>query len=395
MLHYCEILRKLYAIHPQIGMKAGLDNMWRLDALLGYPSRAFRSVHIAGTNGKGSVVAKVAKGLQVRFPKVGVYTSPHLSCFRERIRINDTFIPEAAVEAILPQIFTLSEEQEISATIFELITLLAFVYFAEQRVDHAVIETGLGGRLDATNILRPELCIITSIDFDHVELLGSTLEAIGQEKAGITKPYVPVILGPSAAFIRPDPLAPTMIVPRTSEEVEQENRAIARTALEFFHIPEPEIRKAITTKPSCRREWIHFQGQDILLDVSHNPQGLQRLFKDLSIPKERLHVVFAISSTKDLAACAQIVSQAAQEVHLVDTGSARCCAPAELNRLFLLNEGVEEDIFLHQTVSGGIRDALHRAKHTHGTVVVCGTFFMMAEARAFLGIKEPRDPLDL
>ena len=175
------------------GYKPGLDNIVRLDEHLGHPHENFRSIHIAGTNGKGSVSHTIAAMLQVCGYKVGLYTSPHLVDFCERIRVNGTTIPEDYVANFVERQKDIIET--VGPSFFEITTAMAFKYFSDQEVDIAVIETGLGGRLDSTNIITPVLSVITNISLDHMELLGSSLEQIAMEKAGIIKPGVPVVVG--------------------------------------------------------------------------------------------------------------------------------------------------------------------------------------------------------
>ena len=160
---------------------------------LGNPQYKFKPIHIAGTNGKGSTTHLVSYGLQISGYKVGVYTSPHYRDFRERIKINGTYIPKVDVVNFISE----NERvlKKIKPSFFEMSVALAFDYFAKQKVDYAVIEVGLGGRLDSTNIITPLLSIITNISFDHMAMLGNDLLSIAREKAGIIKQGVPVIIG--------------------------------------------------------------------------------------------------------------------------------------------------------------------------------------------------------
>ncbi len=196
---YNETLQYLYASQPafhQVGAtayKPGLANTYRLMEHLGNPHTQFRSVHIAGTNGKGSTSHLIAAVLQSAGYKVGLYTSPHLVDFRERIRINGQMILEAEVVRFVADNQAFLEE--VRPSFFETTMALAFAYFAAEKVDIAVIEVGLGGRLDSTNIITPELSVITNIGMDHTEFLGNTLQQIASEKAGIIKPHIPVIIG--------------------------------------------------------------------------------------------------------------------------------------------------------------------------------------------------------
>ena len=175
------------------GYKEGLTNTLLLDDHFGHPHRRYRTIHVAGTNGKGSVCHTLAAILQSEGYKVGLYTSPHLTDFRERIRVNGQMIPEQRVIDFVARERRFFEP--LHPSFFELTTALAFLYFAEQNVDIAVIEVGLGGRLDCTNIIRPLLSIITNISLDHTRLLGDTLPQIAREKAGIIKHGVPVVIG--------------------------------------------------------------------------------------------------------------------------------------------------------------------------------------------------------
>ncbi|MBQ9191330.1 MAG: bifunctional folylpolyglutamate synthase/dihydrofolate synthase [Bacteroidaceae bacterium] len=173
--------------------KEGLSTTRALDEHFGHPHTLYHSIHVAGTNGKGSVSSSLAAILQSAGYRVGLYTSPHLIDFRERIRVNGEMIPEQRVVDFVEQERPFFEP--LHPSFFELTTALAFLYFAEQQVDVAVIEVGLGGRLDCTNIINPDLAIITNISFDHQQFLGDTLPAIAAEKAGIIKPGIPVIIG--------------------------------------------------------------------------------------------------------------------------------------------------------------------------------------------------------
>lgn len=206
-MDYKETLNYLYDSVPmfqQIGSKAykeGLENTFALDEHLGHPHREFRSIHVAGTNGKGSCSHTLAAILQSAGYRVGLYTSPHLIDFRERIRINGEPIPESVVVRFVEEHRSFFEP--LQPSFFELTTAMAFRYFADQKVDVAIIEVGMGGRLDCTNIIRPELCIITNISMDHTQYLGDTIEKIAAEKAGIMKEGIPVIIGEVTEQTRP------------------------------------------------------------------------------------------------------------------------------------------------------------------------------------------------
>jgi len=175
--------------------KNNLDNTLALDELYGHPHRLFRSVHVAGTNGKGSVSHMLASVLQEAGYRVGLYTSPHLKDFRERIRVNGVKIPKEEVVRFVDDFVARNQLNKLEPSFFELTVAMAFEYFALERIDIAVVEVGLGGRLDSTNIIMPEVSVITNISLDHVALLGNTLTEIAGEKAGIMKKGVPVVVG--------------------------------------------------------------------------------------------------------------------------------------------------------------------------------------------------------
>lgn len=181
--------------------KEGLETTLTLDKHFGHPHRKFRTIHVAGTNGKGSCSHTLAAILQSAGYKIGLYTSPHLVDFRERIRVNGEMIPRQRVIDFVEQHRSFFEP--LHPSFFELTTAMAFNYFAEQQVDVAVIEVGLGGRLDCTNIIRPDLCVITNISFDHIQFLGDTLAKIAAEKAGIIKPGIPVVIGETTPETKP------------------------------------------------------------------------------------------------------------------------------------------------------------------------------------------------
>jgi dihydrofolate synthase/folylpolyglutamate synthase len=203
---YRRALRYLYSLtdYEKRGLAAyapefyDLERVERLLALLGEPQRTFQAVHIAGTKGKGSTAVMIESGLRAAGYRTGLYTSPHLHTFRERIQIGGELMPEADVVRLLGTIRPLAA-RIAGITTFEVMTCLAFVWFAEQGIEWAVLEVGLGGRLDATNVVRPAVAVITSISYDHVAILGETLTEITTEKAGIIKPGVPVVSAPQVA----------------------------------------------------------------------------------------------------------------------------------------------------------------------------------------------------
>jgi dihydrofolate synthase / folylpolyglutamate synthase len=306
---YSSLLQRLYQRTTSRGMKLGMDNIHRLTQAFQCPQTSFKTVHIAGTNGKGSVSTKIAKTLELQGLRVGLYTSPHISSFRERIKINGEMITEEKVIAYLQDIFEITDHLQIPATFFEMTTLLAFRHFATERVDWAVLETGLGGRLDATNIVDPIASVITSISHDHTEILGNTLDEITREKAGIIKAKKPVIIGPRVPYNIVKPIAdnvgaPCIQVQGIFDDFEQENRAIAKCALEYLHYPLYDIMQGLEAIPACRMEIISVpqHPRPIILDVAHNPDGLEKLFQSIrrKFPHETYRVICGLSKSKDI-----------------------------------------------------------------------------------------------
>lgn len=200
-MSYSDTLEYLFTRLPMFqrtgpaAYKNNLDNTLRLDQLYGHPHKNYKTIHVAGTNGKGSVSHMLAAILQSAGYKTGLYTSPHLKDFRERIRINGKMIPESEVVDWVNKYRINNDLWKIDPSFFELTVALAFDYFAREKVDVAIMEVGLGGRLDSTNIIIPELSAITNIGLDHVNLLGNTKAKIAGEKAGIIKPKIPVVIG--------------------------------------------------------------------------------------------------------------------------------------------------------------------------------------------------------
>ena len=325
-----------------------------LDTALGHPHKSFRSVHVGGTNGKGSVATKIAAALQAEGYKVGLYTSPHIRDVRERIRINGAMIGEEEAEAILERLFALGTD----LSFFDWLTMLAFVYFKEQKVDWAVIEVGLGGRLDATNIITPEIAVITSIGFDHVHLLGATLEEIAREKGGIAKSGIPLVTGPSAA-----PFFPGAITVPSAPFFDQENSAIARAVLEKLSISLRSIERGLQARPRCRFEVMG----NCVFDVAHNPDGFRKLLEALRLyfPGERWHFIVAFSKDKDWRACLDLIRPAASRITALKTGKERLEKPEVL-------QAHAPDI----EIAGSIAEAVQEGMLN----VISGSFYIMDSA---------------
>lgn len=399
---YDSLLQKLLEVNISSGTKLGLLNMHKLDLACGNPSRSFPSIHVAGTNGKGSVSYKIAQALQLQGYKVGLYSSPHIASFRERMQINGEWISEEAITKILPFIFEVTEQEKIPATFFELTTMLAFYYFAGRQVDVAVLEVGLGGRLDATNIVTPLLSVITSISLDHTDILGKTIEAITLEKAGIIKSGVPVVIGPTVPRDLIRPIASDCIeVAGAFSHYDEENSAVARACLNnlqgFFNISEASIDEALKSRPSCRCEVIVKETVPVILDVGHNPAGLRCLFGAVErlFPEKKRYIIVGLSSSKDVSGCLEILWKEAEHLHLVEATNGRAIAASCMAEMLAQANVHPSTYCVSTTVASAMLAAIRQAKEACGIVVVCGSFFIMSDAREALGIAQERDLLEM
>ena len=326
-------LDRLFALE-QFGIKLGLDNIRTILAALGDPERAWRSIHIAGTNGKGSVAAMVERGLRAAGLRTGRYTSPHLDRIEERVALDGTPVDRATFETVTGHVLDVVDEARakgaltVSPTFFEVSTAVAFEIFRNKAVDVAIVEVGLGGRFDATNVLTPTITAITSIALDHERHLGSTLPEIAFEKAGIAKEGVPLIVGrlPSEAAARVARVAAdvgAVVVDAHATTTKRryppltlalagrhqlENAAVAVAIMEQWsemvsHVPTEAIVTGLTEcEWPARLEWLRLPGGgELLIDAAHNPAGAAALasyLQDTRSPK--MPIVFAAMADKDL-----------------------------------------------------------------------------------------------
>ena len=305
--------------------KKDLSNTLKLAAHLGFPERDFKSVHVAGTNGKGSSSHMIASVLQEAGYNVGLYTSPHLKDYRERIRINGSYISEEAVIDFIQNNKTFFEAENLS--FFEMSVGMAFWYFAKEKVDIAVVEVGMGGRLDSTNIIIPEVSLITNIGKDHTQFLGTTLPEIAGEKAGIIKENVPVIISEKhpetqevfiktaeeryAAIVFAEELkAPVHLSTDLLGSYQEKNikgvRAVIRQLIsQGWKISEEHLReglKNVRKNTNLRGRWDILQEfPKVICDTAHNSDGLKYVFNQLEDETfEHLHFVFGVVNDKDL-----------------------------------------------------------------------------------------------
>jgi dihydrofolate synthase/folylpolyglutamate synthase len=338
---------------------------------LSHPEKGFSTVHVAGTNGKGSVSGKIAKACALSGLKTGLFTSPHLFRFEERIQIQDAPISRSRAKEGLLKLFQIADREGFVPTFFEMATFLAFDYFREVKVDIAIIEVGMGGRLDATNVITPLLSIITSISREHVEYLGDTLEEIGAEKAGILKPHVPVVLGPKAnvSTIRKTAerlKCPVHEIGGSFPFYDEENQAIARKALALLNIP----LQGLEFRPRCRFE----EKGGMIFDVAHNPDGFMRLQQALDsyFPDKKYRFVIGMSPTKEIGESLKQISKKAVGFHFVQSKN-RLTAPVSDFKSYMQNA------FFENSVIEGIKNA-QAALGQNEIIVVCGSFYIMEES---------------
>ena len=311
-----------------------LDNIQDFSTYLGNPHQDFKSIHVAGTNGKGSSSHMIASVLQEAGYTVGLYTSPHLKDFRERIKVNGEMLSEDDVMAFVKTHKPFLEANDLS--FFEMTVGMAFRYFSEQKVDVAVIEVGLGGRLDSTNIIQPEICLITNIGWDHQSILGDTLEKIAMEKAGIIKREVPVIISEtqketqgifkliaaqkrSPIFFAED-AAPMEYETDLKGGYQHKNMLGVVTLfqkLEAFEITTEAIKKGLShvvDNTGLLGRWqVLGSKPKIICDTAHNEQGLKDVLKQLKKEKgETLHLVLGFVNDKDVEGLLKLFPKKAQ-----------------------------------------------------------------------------------
>ncbi|ATA90233.1 tetrahydrofolate synthase [Capnocytophaga stomatis] len=302
-----------------------LDNIQALTSVLNHPEKKFKSLHIAGTNGKGSSSHMLASVLQQAGYKVGLYTSPHLKDFRERIKINGIEIPENKVIAFIEKYKPFFEENHLS--FFEMTVGLAFDYFAEEQVDIAVIEVGLGGRFDSTNVINPEVSLITNISKDHIDILGNTLPEIAVEKAGIIKKNTPVVISEyneetAPIFIEKakKEKAPIVFASSISTDLKTDLQGIYQEKNikgvlavldflrnDFWEISDDDIKAGllnVVKNTGLKGRWQTLcEKPKIVCDTGHNEAGLSYVIKQISQQSfEKLHIVLGFAKDKDVEA---------------------------------------------------------------------------------------------
>jgi len=410
---YPDAIQFLYRLR-WFGAKFGLENTFKLAELAGNPQQRLRFIHVAGTNGKGSTCAMLESIYRAAGLRVGLFTSPHLVAFGERIQVNRQNISESETVRLVTEMQALLRRgwsptaQEAHPTFFEVVTVMALRYFEAQNCDLVIWETGLGGRLDATNIVTPMASIITNIQYDHQKWLGETLASIAAEKAGIIKPGVPIVTGAdapealqvitetAAAGKAPltkvnveaiEPPLDTLELPLLGDH-QRQNAAVALAAVRVLanHLPVAENtardglariywpgRLQIVTLPT---------GQKLLLDGAHNVGGAEALAQALKqyFPGEKPALVLGILRDKDWAAMCELLAPLARHILLVPVHSERTAEPhglAEVCRRANPGALVREYSSLSVALADTCQDTF---------ITIAGSLYLIGEAMETLGL---------
>ncbi len=422
-MNYQETLTYLYESAPlfqQVGKEAykeGLANTYALDEHFGHPHTRFHTVHVAGTNGKGSCSHTIAAILQASGYRTGLYTSPHLVDFRERIRVDGKPVPEEYVVDFVEKHRHFFEP--LHPSFFELTTAMAFAYFAEQKVDVAVVEVGLGGRLDCTNIIRPDLCVITNISFDHVQFLGDTLAKIASEKAGIIKTGVPVVIGETTPETRPVFLkkAEEMDAPIFFAEEERQlldaghdtdgaylyqtvryknlrgelrglcqekNTNTILSAIRLlvksgYRIGDADVRKGfagVCELTGLAGRWQKLHDRPVVVcDTGHNVGGIAYIVEQLKLQKcKTLRIVMGMVNDKDVSGVLSMMPETAR--YYFTQASVKRALPAEKVRELAAAYGLEGEAY--PSVEAAYQSALDQSE-ADDFIFVGGSSFIVAD----------------
>lgn len=415
-MNYTETIDYLFSQFPMYqrqgksAYKADLSNSIFLDKITNHPHRNFKTIHIAGSNGKGSVSHMLSAILQSAGYKVGLYTSPHLLDFRERIRVNREMISE---DGVIQFVTSYKDKwHEIQPSFFEITVAMAFDFFSKMEVDIAIIETGLGGRLDSTNIISPELSVITNISLDHTAILGHTLEAIASEKAGIIKPNTPVVIGEkqpeteevfreaanrqnapltfASDMIKVEPIDQTFLL--NKEEIKTDlpgfyqakNLATALQAIDTLTLKGYDIEKRqiaeglanVKSLTGLRGRWETLSTEPLVIcDTGHNEAGIKFIVTQLdALKKDKIHMVLGMVNDKDLDSILPFLPKEAI-YYFTQPSIFRALAKEEL-------KSISEKYGLNGELFNTPKEALSAAKNNaeaNDIVFVGGSTFMVAD----------------
>lgn len=372
---------KLLTSVGKFHISLGLDRMFKIMDLLGNPQDKLNCIHVAGTNGKGSVCAILSSILTCAGQKVGLYTSPHIFKYTERIQICGKPITDDDFVKYVFEISDLADKNNIDLTEFEVLTAVMFKYFYDNDVDVVVLETGLGGRFDATNIIKRNLCsIITHVDFDHTERLGNTIDEIASEKAGIIKPNCPCIVFEGREVYRDvtdelgslllmvAPFAPTTEL-ALKGSYQQENLSLALAAIEevFPEVPQDVIDEGLRrVKHPCRFQYI--EDKNLIIDGAHNPNGINSLRQSLDMyyPNTNRRFIFGCLKNKDYTKMVQSLFMQGDEIYFYHFKHQNSCPVQELQKVCPF-----ESKELTPNTQIDFNDG-----HLN---IICGSFYMISE----------------
>ena len=396
--NYTQVIDWLYKQFPsyqEIGgsaYKPGLENVSQLLNSLGNPHLKTETIHVAGTNGKGSTCSFIASLLTEKGEKVGLFTSPHIFDFKERIRINGATISEEEVVSFCHQLKEI--ELPFQPSFFEITFAMAMHHFARNNCTYAIIETGLGGRLDATNVITPLISIITNISLDHQNFLGNTIEAIATEKAGIIKNKVPVFVAEESSITKEifvntanvnnthvTFLTPSQKVYQQLASYQQTNLQTALQAIAIidFHPTEHEITSAINKLYQNTGLFGRFQeinsSPRIIIDASHNEGGIKILLKELhDTPHEKLKFIVGSSGDKDLK---KLIANlpSTSEINLCVFKNERSTTYDELSKMAAENSAIRK---VYKEVNQALNEIISNTMDNE-TIVICGSFFLISD----------------
>jgi dihydrofolate synthase/folylpolyglutamate synthase len=395
-VNYADALAWLYGTQGR-GVKLGLERMREFLAALGWEQGSECFFHVAGTNGKGSVCAMLESICHSAGMRTGLYTSPHLVTFRERIRVNGEMAGEEEIAGQLTRIRETCERLDIEPTFFELATGLAFEIFRRAQLDVIVLETGLGGRLDSTNVIVPRVSVITSIGLDHTQILGGTISEIAREKAGIIKPGVPVICGPlpnEAAAVIAETAAErgAQLITLTEPELEQPvglkgshqrvNAALAARAIEAAGL---EITPAQVAEGLRTVSWPgRFQdtGLGFILDGAHNPDAAHRLAETWRevYGATQTQIILGVLQDKDAAGVCSALAPIAEEFIIVPIKSPRSRPVEEMQKIAAGSRP--------SRACNSLAEAIATTRPGDPPALIAGSLFLVGEALVLLGLSD-------
>lgn len=416
---YAAVTEYLFGLKAK-GVRFGIDRMAMLAAEIGHPERVVPCVHVAGTNGKGSVAAMLDAILHAAGWRTGLYTSPHLVKLGERVQVERHALTEAEIADFTRELRPAAERvaavnADDHPSFFEFMTAMALLQFARKKCDVSVIEVGLGGRLDATNIVTPEVSVITSIGFDHCEFLGNELDQIAAEKAGIIKPGRPVVIGrmPLVAEKTIRRIAAergsrvTAVTEVFGEEIESYPQTnlegdyqrwnaatatlVARTLAPKWRVTEEAIARGLSQVDwPGRWQRVRLGGRVTILDASHNPEGAQVLEANLTRLREETKrapvVITGVLGVARARPLIETICRHAKEIHFVVPNQARACSHAELEALVPAEFCARGGRVVRATVAGLFPESGGcAAGGADDVVVVTGSIYLLGEVMARLG----------